>query len=137
MAETEPAFDDDWETDKEEPNGSDVWDEKSKILRVLKDKCSTCVFGPNRFVSAKTVRAMEEDTRKDGFGHIQCHHTLPQVSGSTEVGAVCKGWWDRNATSMPVYRMAILEKVVLFVDEPPCRDGVNLSAAPPESDTGT
>lgn len=131
----EPAFDDDWETE-EENGGSDVWDTESNVLRVLKEKCSTCIFGPNRFVSAKTVRAMEEDTRKDGFGQIQCHHTLPQISGSTEVGAICKGWWDRNALEIPIFRLAVLEDVVKFVEEPPVRDGVNLLAAPTERDTG-
>lgn len=134
---TEPVFDDDWETDEDEPNGSDIWDTENNVLRVLKEKCSTCIFGPNRFVSAQTVRAMEDETRQNGFGSIQCHHTLPQISGSTKVGAICKGWWDRNATSVPIHRLAISENVVKFVEEPKTRDGVNLSAAPPESDTGT
>lgn len=126
--EYEVVFED--EDDETGESGSSVvWDSNENVLRVLKDKCSTCIYGSNRFVSARTVRAMEEETLQDERSHVQCHHTLPSISGSNDVGAICRGWWDRNAMKNWLFRLAKRDDVVKFVDEPPARDGVELKGA--------
>jgi len=75
---------------------SEVYDPETGVLRVMKDKCATCIFRPGNLMSLQPgrVREMVESARKDEFGSITCHDTLPYSGPPGIKSAVCKGWWD-------------------------------------------
>lgn len=118
------VFDDDG--DDEDSGGTPVWDEHNNVLRVMKAKCSTCIYGPNSLVRGSTTRAVEADAADDEYGFIQCHHTLPSISGRDDIGAICRGWWDRFSGKRWIFRLAKRDNVVSYVEEPPMRDGINV-----------
>lgn len=79
-------------------------------VHVLAEKCRTCIFGPNRPVSAGRVRGMVEQTQAEDGGNIPCHSTLfePGVDN-----AICRGWWDRYADQDVLMRLAQAMEIVV------------------------
>lgn len=61
-------------------------------LRVLDDRCTTCILGGERSVTKSLrpgrVAQMVADSRF--AGHVPCHTTL---SNERPGAAVCHGWW--------------------------------------------
>jgi hypothetical protein len=101
---------------------AEVFDPETHDLRVMEDKCSTCIFGDHttRAATARRVREMVEETRQDelGMGHIPCHHTLPYSSPPQTKSAICRGWWDLEGKKTWWGRLAIQWELVKWWKEP-------------------
>lgn len=97
-----------------------VFDMETGRLRVMEDKCSTCIFRPGNlmYLTPGRVAQMVEETRADPYGHITCHHTLPWADPRQEKGAVCRGWWDGYAREKFWARMAVAMKLIDWWKEP-------------------
>lgn len=95
-----------------------VFDMETGRLRVMDGKCTTCIFRPGNLMnlSKGRVAQMVEETRKDPFGHIPCHHTIPCTG--QDKGAVCRGWWDGYAKEKFWARMAVAMKLIDGWKEP-------------------
>lgn len=62
-------------------------------LRVMAEKCSTCIFRPGNLMSLNSGRVagmLQNVVRQDSY--ITCHQTL----GTGEPGAICKGGSDAH-----------------------------------------
>ncbi|MFH8993222.1 hypothetical protein [Streptomyces sp. NPDC017940] len=73
-----------------------VADETDGEIRLLSERCSTCIFRPGnslRTTMPERIRSMVADAVA-AEGHVTCHATLP---GSTPAGvepAICRGFAD-------------------------------------------
>lgn len=63
-------------------------------VHVRRARCSTCVFGPNKFVSDERVAGMVEGADKAN-SCIPCHHHLHE---GQEIEPVCRGYFDRHSS---------------------------------------
>lgn len=88
----------DWEDEEEdeEDTRQDAVGADRK-LRVLTEKCSTCIFRPGNpmRLDAGRVRGMVEDALTGG-GYITCHQTLTYGDHPGFGPAVCRGFHDAH-----------------------------------------
>ena len=65
-------------------------------VRVMADKCSTCIFRPNNLMHLQPGRVAEMVREaKSKEGSIVCHKTLDQKRH-----AVCRGFFDHHKTQL-------------------------------------
>jgi hypothetical protein len=103
----------DREDDSEEDDRRPVF--RDGAVHVMSAMCSTCIFSIRRPVAGSRVAELVRDTKDVDGGNVPCHHT---TYGQSEAGeAVCRGWYDRFATSDPVFRLAAAMDVIVFQDE--------------------
>lgn len=81
-------------------------------VHVLQRKCSTCIFGPKRFVDQERVDGMVEAADHDG-STIVCHSTLHKDGVDN---AACRGYFDRMSSG--TIRLAVAMDIVEFVPDP-------------------
>lgn len=87
--------DDDFEDEDEDDEGYAIppFDTATRRLRVMAEKCSTCIFRPGNQMDLEPGRVasmLRTVVRNDSF--ITCHQTL----GTGEPGAICKGGSDAH-----------------------------------------
>jgi hypothetical protein len=73
-----------------------VADEATGEVRLLSERCSTCIFRPGnpfRATMPARVRNMIADAVADE-GHVTCHSTLPGSSPADVEPAICRGFAD-------------------------------------------
>lgn len=59
-------------------------------VRVLREKCGTCIFRPGNLMALRPGRRKDMvDTATGNDGYIPCHETL-----TLDKEAVCRGAWD-------------------------------------------
>lgn len=91
-----------------------VWDEKENVLRVMQQKCDTCIFGPNSILLAQDTRNLVHRSSGDGDGgNIVCHKTIKIFIGEGK-GAICRGDWDRRVKHTILGRLALSWGIVLW-----------------------
>lgn len=86
-----------FEGEDEEEEGEDGWQtppfDAQHKLRIMAERCSTCIFRPGNLMSLNDGRVREmlqSVVRHDSY--ITCHQTL----GTDEPGAICKGGSDAH-----------------------------------------
>jgi hypothetical protein len=86
---------DDWDDEDEEMQRQDAY--AGGKLRVLTDKCSTCIFRPGNpmHLDAGRVRDMVDESLAGG-GYITCHQTLTYGEHPDFGPAVCRGFYDAH-----------------------------------------
>lgn len=94
-----------------------VWDDDEHVLRVMAEKCSTCVFGPNSILLAEDTRNLVNRAKTDEFGTVICHKTI-KLSIGDGPGAVCFGYWDHHGKNTLWGRLAVVEKVIVWWKTP-------------------
>lgn len=111
---TDRLFDDDDEDDEdwdeENDEEEDGWqmppiDPATHKLRVMAEKCSTCIFRPGnkmRLNDGRVAGMLQDIRMRDSY--ITCHQTL----GTGEPGAICKGGSDAH--------MGQLERIARRID---------------------
>ncbi|MFI8932486.1 hypothetical protein ACIG3E_33080 [Streptomyces sp. NPDC053474] len=73
-----------------------VADESTGEVRVLSERCSTCIFRPGnpfRTTMPSRIRDMVADAVAEG-GHVTCHSTLPGSAPADVAPAICRGFAD-------------------------------------------
>ena len=85
----------DYEDEDGEEEGYQIppFDPKTHRLRVMAEKCSTCIFRPGNLMDLNRGRVagmLQNVVRQDSY--ITCHQTL----GTGEPGAICKGGSDAH-----------------------------------------
>lgn len=86
--EDEDDYDDDWQLPPLDAEGH---------LRIMAEKCSTCIFRPGDKMNLRRGRVAEmlADIRmRDSY--ITCHQTL----GTGEPGAICKGGSEAHMSQL-------------------------------------
>jgi hypothetical protein len=90
-------------------------------LRVMTERCETCIFGPHSPVSAERFAELRKLWEQRGAEHYQvCHHSaVGDIDDEDEMatvlteGVVCRGWYDefyvRRGT--PVAAIQIAERL--------------------------
>jgi hypothetical protein len=63
-------------------------------VHVRRTRCSTCVFGPNKFVDDERVAEMVKGA-DEAHSCIPCHHHLYQ---DQPIEPVCRGYYDRHSS---------------------------------------
>lgn len=61
-------------------------------VRLLSERCRTCVFGTNPPVPPARVRQVIQDNLREGT-LLMCHSTL---YGQADAEAMCRGYWDAH-----------------------------------------
>ena len=72
-----------------------VMDPETVRVRLLAEKCSTCIFRPGNLMHLQPGRRDQmsaEAIAEDGW--ITCHATLPYGQHPDAEPAVCRGFWD-------------------------------------------
>lgn len=84
-------------------------EEREPWLRVMSEKCGTCIFGPESPVGPERFAELRALWEKQGAEHWQvCHHSATGWSDAdldepereeqqreiAEHGIVCRGWFD-------------------------------------------
>lgn len=66
-------------------------------LRVLTEKCGTCIFRPGNLMHLEPgrLRGMTEEAVRQG-GYITCHDTLTYGANPDFGPAVCRGFYDAH-----------------------------------------
>lgn len=74
--------------------------------RVLKEKCSTCIFRPGNLMhlGKGRVKEMVEESLNGG-GFITCHKTLPYGEHPDADPAVCRGFYDVHGPNSNLLRV--------------------------------
>lgn len=88
-----------------------VWDEEEHTLRVMEEKCSTCILGPNSILLAEDTRNLVGKAKTDAFGNVVCHKTIKLFIGDGP-GAICRGYWEHHGKHTIWGRLAVIEKVI-------------------------
>lgn len=88
-----------------------VWDEEEHELRVMKEKCDTCIYGPNSIILAADTRNLHRRATADPMGNIVCHKTIKLFIGEGK-GAICHGHWLNHARKTIWGRLAVLDNVI-------------------------
>ena len=73
-----------------------VADETTGEVRLLSERCSTCIFRPGnpfRATMPARIRDMIADAVADE-GHVTCHATLPGSAPAGVEPAICRGFAD-------------------------------------------
>ncbi|MFJ4276264.1 hypothetical protein ACIP29_37625 [Streptomyces coelicoflavus] len=73
-----------------------VADEATGEIRLLSERCSTCIFRPGnpfRTTMPERIRSMVADAVVDE-GHVTCHSTLPGSAPAAAEPAICRGFAD-------------------------------------------
>lgn len=76
------------------PDPHDVLDHEQGLVRLLSEKCGTCVFRPGNPMHLATgrLRAIVEHNLQAGAG-LTCHQTLPYAPYDVSP-AWCRGFYD-------------------------------------------
>lgn len=76
-------------------------------LRVLVEKCSTCIFRPGNQMDLRDGRVEDLVSRAvAGGGYITCHATLPALKPIPVGEAVCRGFYDVHGDESNIIRVA-------------------------------
>ena len=91
-----------------------VWDEEEHVLRVMGEKCDTCIFGPNSVLLAEDTRNLARRSAEDQVaGNIVCHKTIKIFIGDGK-GAICRGDWDRRVKRSLIGQLAVAEDLIVW-----------------------
>lgn len=93
-----------------------VWDDKENVLRIMKSRCDTCIFGRNSIILPEDRDNLVARANSEPMGNVICHKTIKLFIGDGE-GAICNGWWRRFGVRTLWGRLAILENVVRWCDQ--------------------
>ncbi|MFJ2112317.1 hypothetical protein ACIOEX_10545 [Streptomyces sp. NPDC087850] len=105
----------------EEETGSDsIIDAESKRLRVMADKCATCVFRPGNLMALEPgvlARIVNQNNERGAW--LTCHATLPYGANPGFGQAVCHGYFIAHKKNSQGLQLA--ERLIGFheVDPPP------------------
>ncbi len=117
-------WDDDWEDEEDdEPVQVSAFDEDGK-LRVLSEKCDTCIFRPGNLMRLNRGRVQDMvQGALQGGGYITCHSTLPYGDNPEYGGAVCRGFFDSYGELSQIIRIS--ERLSGLTEvPPPAKEGV-------------
>lgn len=86
---------------------STIVDRKSKKVRLLRSKCSTCIYRPGNKMHLQEgrVEEMTERNVQDG-SWVTCHKTLPWGENPEFGEAICRGFYDVHGHRSLGVRMA-------------------------------
>jgi hypothetical protein len=86
-------------------------------VRVLSERCATCVFRPGNLMHLRPGRLRELVRENLAAGALlTCHDTL-SYGAHPEVGeAVCRGFWDRYRQQTNTWR--VMERLSRLLDRP-------------------
>lgn len=94
--------------------GAGVCDPDTGKVRVLDDKCGTCVFRPHNLMRLRPgrLRSMVQEAVDNGTW-ITCHTTLPYHPDHPGWSAVCRGFFDAHRHQSQMLRIAVrLDRIV-------------------------
>lgn len=106
---------------KESKDPGDIIDEETRLVRVMAERCSTCVFHPGNMMHLRPgyLADIIEGNIKAG-ALLTCHQTLPYNSDYDIDPAACRGFWD-------AYRMrtvaGIMAEFSIGITEVPIPEG--------------
>ncbi len=111
-------WDEGWEDEDDEENVPvSAFDDQSR-LRILTEKCSTCIFRPGNLMRLNRGRVQDMvQSSLQGGGYITCHQTLPYGDNPEFGGAVCRGFFDGFGEQSNIIR--ITERLGGLVEVPP------------------
>jgi hypothetical protein len=97
----------------------DVLDPDTRHVRVLSQRCDTCIFWPDDRAAVSPSRALQViDANVAAGALLTCHSTLPYGEHPEFGPAVCAGFWARHRLDVAAGRMAELLLGVVRVDPP-------------------
>ncbi len=109
--------------DDDEPVQVSAFDADGK-LRVLIEKCSTCIFRAGNLMRLNRGRVQDMvQSSLAGGGYITCHQTLPYGENPDFGGAVCRGFYDSFGAQSQMIRIAERLGGVVAVPSP-AKEGV-------------
>jgi len=87
--------------------------------RVLREKCTTCIYRPGNLMHLRDGRReeMERDSLANG-SWITCHQTLPYGSHPEHGEAICRGFADVHGEESAGIRFAAALGGMVEVDRP-------------------
>jgi hypothetical protein len=102
---------------------ADVLDEETGKVRILRQRCSTCVFRPGDLMLLGPERFRDLIDRNLAAGAmLTCHQTLPYSDNPDFGPAVCAGFWARHGLSTAAGRIAAVV-IGLVRIAPPAGEG--------------
>jgi hypothetical protein len=111
-------IDDDWDDEDAAP-GPSALDPDTKRVRILSEKCATCIFKPgNKMELREGARdqLVEETLAADSY--IVCHSTLPYFKHPEAQPAVCRGFWDVHARDSLATRLVLMNNMAQWTEPP-------------------
>lgn len=115
--------------DEEGVQIADHLDPETGRLRLLREKCTTCIYRPGNLMHlARDGLAAITAEAKDSL--ITCHKTLPFVAPEGERPAVCRGWHDGHGERSRAVR--IITEILgdpIEVDPPNTEGGLDAHEA--------
>jgi hypothetical protein len=97
----------------------DVLDSDTRQVRVLAQRCETCIFWPDQRAAVDPDRARQVIDRNVAVGALlTCHSTLPYGDHLDFGPAVCAGFWAKHRQQTAAGRMAELFLGVVRIDPP-------------------
>ena len=107
-------------TRRKEPG--DIIDDATGLVRVLSEKCSTCIFRKGNLMYLREGQ-LEEIIRSnvESGSLLTCHKTLPYGDHPAFGPAACRGFWDGYAdqTLAGIWAKHIIGTIEI---EPPAKD---------------
>lgn len=94
---------------KDERDPSGIIDPETGLPRTLKEKCATCVFRSGNLMHLGKGRLKEMADGANANGSwIKCHETLEYGPYPDFGEAICRGFYDTNATKSWGIRLALV-----------------------------
>lgn len=98
-------------------DGSRVVDRTTGKVRVLSEKCATCLLRPGSGHDPETIRTVIRANLEAG-GALTCHETLPYGPYPEFGEAVCRGFYESYRDQSQALQIA--ERLIGFTEvEPP------------------
>jgi hypothetical protein len=109
---------------EDEPVQVSAFDADGK-LRILTEKCDTCIFRPGNPMNLRPDRVQDAvQGSLAGGGYISCHDTLPYGANPEYGAAVCRGFYDSFGAQSQMIRIAKRLGGVVAVPPPAKEEGL-------------
>lgn len=98
-----------------------VTDEATGEVRLLSERCSTCIFRPGnpfRATMPARVREMIQDAVANE-SHVTCHSTLPGSAPAVVEPAICRGFADTYGDRSLALRLGSALGTIREIPPPP------------------
>jgi hypothetical protein len=103
---------------------TDIIDTETRLVRVMEERCTTCVFRPGNPMSLREGQLQDivRDNLKAG-ALLTCHQTLPYNKDYDEDPAACHGFWDSYGMQTVAGILARFSIGVRWIKQPKRKDG--------------
>ena len=97
-----------------------ILDPVTRKVRVLAEKCSTCIFRPGNLMDLRDGALQEiiQSNLKAG-ALLTCHQTLPEMKFRYGLDpAACHGFWEGYGRRTTAGRLALAYLGILYIEPP-------------------